>query len=115
MDVKLTHVIKYVKNMSEAVAFHRDVLGLPLSFESPGWSEFGTGSVTLALHSASDENRPGTVELGYTVRDLAKVYADREKLGLRFLSPPASEHGALLATFAGSEGESCSAYDASTV
>jgi len=46
------------------VKFYRDVLGLKLKFESPGWSEFVTGETTLALHPASDKNPVGTVELG---------------------------------------------------
>src|SRR5262245_710151 len=36
--------------MKRSVAFYRDVLGLPLKFESPAWSEFATGGATLALH-----------------------------------------------------------------
>jgi hypothetical protein len=28
------------------VRFYRDMLGLPLKFESPGWSEFVTGETT---------------------------------------------------------------------
>jgi lactoylglutathione lyase len=38
--VKLRYVIAFVADMAAAVAFHRDVLGLPLRFQSPGWSEF---------------------------------------------------------------------------
>jgi len=34
----------------KAVKFYRDVLGLTVKFESPGWSEFATGETTLALH-----------------------------------------------------------------
>jgi hypothetical protein len=37
---QLRYVIKFVADMDKAVKFHRDVLGLKLKFESPGWSEF---------------------------------------------------------------------------
>ncbi len=47
--MKLSYVIKYVSDMNRAVAFYRDVLGLPLKFESQGWSEFAMGETTLAL------------------------------------------------------------------
>jgi len=50
------YAIKFVADMQEAVKFYRDVLGLTLKFESPGWSEFVTGETTLALHPASDKN-----------------------------------------------------------
>ena len=62
--------------MDRAVKFSRDVLGLPLKFESPGWSEFATGETTLALHPASEKNPAGTVELGYKVPDIHKFHAD---------------------------------------
>jgi len=48
------YLIKFVADMDKAVKFYRDVLGLQVKFESPGWSEFGTGKTTLALHPASD-------------------------------------------------------------
>jgi len=53
--MKLSYVIKFVADMNRAVKFYRDVLGLDLKFESPGWSEFATGETTLALHPASEK------------------------------------------------------------
>jgi catechol 2,3-dioxygenase-like lactoylglutathione lyase family enzyme len=58
------YAIKFVTDMDKAVKFYRDVLGLRVKFESPGWSEFVTGETTLALHPASDKNPAGKVELG---------------------------------------------------
>ena len=55
--MKLGHVIKFVADMNRAVKFYRDVLGLPLKFESPGWSEFVTGewfAKTLADFEIND-------------------------------------------------------------
>jgi catechol 2,3-dioxygenase-like lactoylglutathione lyase family enzyme len=69
-------VIKFVADMNKAVKFYRDVLGLQIKFESPGWSEFVTGETTLALHPASDKNRAGKVELGFTVTDVEGFYRD---------------------------------------
>ena len=112
MRAKLNYAIKFVKNMDRAVAFHRETLGLPLKFQSPEWSEFATGDVTLALHLASDRNPPGRVELGYAVNGLEDIYANREKLGLIFSSPPTPLHGVLLANFIDSEGQSCSISEA---
>ena len=50
-ETQLRYAIKFVADMEKAVKFHRDVLGLRLKFESPGWSEFATGKTTLALAS----------------------------------------------------------------
>jgi len=60
-------VIKFVADMNRAVKFYRDVLGLPLKFESPSWSEFITGETALALRPASQKNPAGAGELGFTV------------------------------------------------
>jgi catechol 2,3-dioxygenase-like lactoylglutathione lyase family enzyme len=79
--------------MDRAVAFHRDVLGLPLKFQSPEWSEFVTGQTTLALHSASADKKAGTVELGFATEDLGGFHCRREELGVEFTRPPIEMHG----------------------
>ena len=107
--MKLNYVIKFVGDMDRAVKFYRNVLGLPLKFESPGWSEFATGETTLALHPASQKNPAGTVELGFTVPDLQKYYEEMIARGVQFTMPPTKQDfGGLLAQFADSEGGHCS-------
>jgi hypothetical protein len=108
MHAKLAYVIKFADNMGNAVAYHRDTLGLPLKFQSPEWSEFATGDVTLALHAASPANPAGTVQFGYAVDDLTRLYENRAKNGIDFTSPPRAQHGALLAKFRDNEGRECS-------
>ena len=54
--MRVNYAIVYVSDMSRSVAFYRDVLGLPLKFESPGWAEFTTEGATLALHSSDTTN-----------------------------------------------------------
>ena len=91
--MKLNYAIKYVADMDAAVAFHRDVLSLELKFQSPFWTEFATGETTLALHAASDEHKPGSVQLGFAADDLGEFYGRREELGLSFTQPPTETHG----------------------
>jgi catechol 2,3-dioxygenase-like lactoylglutathione lyase family enzyme len=57
LRVRVNYAIVFVSDMKQAVSFYRDVMGLPLKFESPGWTEFATGGATLALH-ASDKVNP---------------------------------------------------------
>ncbi|CAN5264590.1 hypothetical protein BH10PSE14_BH10PSE14_11120 [soil metagenome] len=102
--MKLAYAIKFVADMDAAVAFHRDVFGLMLKFQSPEWSEFLTGGTTLALHSASDQNPAGTVQLGFNTEDLAAFYAAREANGVTFTDPPRSIHGQSIARCLDSEG-----------
>lgn len=40
--MRVNYAIVFVSDMKRAVSFYRDVIGLPLRFESPGWTEFAT-------------------------------------------------------------------------
>ena len=72
--MRVSYAIVFVSDMKRAVAFYRDVIGLPLKFESPGWSEFISEGATLALHvsEATSSERD----------DAAKVPAGRCRPGL---------------------------------
>jgi predicted enzyme related to lactoylglutathione lyase len=106
--MKLTYVMKFVSNMDEAVKFYRDTVGLPLKSQSPGWSEFATGSTVLALHPSSEQNPPGMVELGFSVDDLQAFHAAMAAKGVTFPMPPKEQDFGLLAQFLDSEGSACS-------
>ena len=98
---KIDYVMVNVSDMDRSVAFYRDTLGLRLKFESPGWSEFETGTTTLALHgeapASGRENasmaRPaaGTCSLGFSVPDLNSTYAELRERGARFVMPPTEQ------------------------
>jgi lactoylglutathione lyase len=105
MALKLSYVIEFVADMDRAVKFYRDILGLPLKFQSPGWSEFATGETTLGLHPASDENEAGKIETGFNVPDLGKFYDEMRANGVKFSMPPKKQDfGGTLAQFEDSEG-----------
>ena len=106
--MRLTYVMKFVSNMDTAVKFYRDTLGLPLKFQSPGWSEFATGDITLALHPASENNPAGKVELEFSVEDLKAFHADLAAKGVQFPMAPKAEDFGSLAQFLDSEGAPCS-------
>jgi lactoylglutathione lyase len=105
MPAKLSHVIEFVADMDRAVRFYRDTLGLPLKFQSPGWSEFATGETTLALHPASEQNPAGKIEFGFHVPNLEEWHDEMGAKGVRFASPPKKqEYGGMLARIVDSEG-----------
>lgn len=106
---QLRYAIKFVADMDRAVKFYRDVIGLEVRFESPGWSEFVTGETTLALHPSSDKNPAGKFELGFTVADVEAFYRDISEKGVLFTMPPMKQDfGGVLAQFVDSEGVLCS-------
>jgi predicted enzyme related to lactoylglutathione lyase len=102
--MKLKYAMKFVADMDKAVAFHRDVLGLTLRFQSPGWSEFDTGETTLALHPASAGYPAGSIQLSFGSEDLDGFYAAREANGVVFSMPPSPLHGTTIARFLDCEG-----------
>jgi lactoylglutathione lyase len=105
MPAKLAYVIEFVADMNRAVKFYRDVIGLPLKFESPGWTEFSTGETTLALHPATERNAAGKLELGFSVSDLAKFHEEMTRRGVKFpMAPKKQDFGGMLAQFVDSEG-----------
>ena len=59
--MRVSYAIVFVGDMKRSVAFYRDVIGLPVKFETSVWTEFATEGATLALHAseapgASNEN-----------------------------------------------------------
>lgn len=108
MTTTLVYAIKYVSNMGAAVRFHREQLGLELRFESPHWSEFDTGSTTLALHPASPERPAGSCELGFRAPDIDAFFAAKDGKGIEFIAPPTVLHGQKLAKFKDTDGAQCS-------
>jgi lactoylglutathione lyase len=93
---KPEYIIVYVSDMQRSTAFYRDVLGLPMKFTSPGWTEFDTGSITLALHTTGDAKLPphqgrppaGQAHIGFIVNDLQAVYEALKAQDVFFSLPP---------------------------
>ena len=52
--MRVSQAIVFVSDMKRSVAFYRDVIGLPLKFDSPEWSEFSTEGATFALHRSEE-------------------------------------------------------------
>ena len=109
---KLDYAIVFVSDMSRSVAFYRDVLGFPLKFESPGWSEFATEGCTLALHPAG-KTPAGTCNTGFVVEDLDAFHKEMESKQVKCVQPPKVEDfGTRLAVYADPDGLSFSVAEA---
>ncbi len=105
MAVRLGYIIEFVADMDRAIKFYRDVMGLPLKFQAPGWSEFATGETTLGLHPASEKNPAGKLEMGFNVPDLQQFHAEMTSKGVQFpMAPAKQDFGGMLAQFVDSEG-----------
>jgi lactoylglutathione lyase len=94
------YIVIYVNDMARSVAFYRDLLGLPLKFTTPGWSEFRTGGTTLALHrhmgGSASQTGPaaGSASLVFALDDLQGTYEELKAAGANFsLAPTAQPSG----------------------
>jgi lactoylglutathione lyase len=105
---QLDYVIVYVSDMQRSLAFYRDTLGLTLKFTSPGWTEFVTGTTTIALHvvggggeqSPARQSLPpaGQAHIGFMVDDLEATYEALKAQDVFFSLPPKTQNsGARLA------------------
>jgi lactoylglutathione lyase len=115
MFTHVSYLMANVSDMGRAVAFYRDTLGMPLKFESPGWTEFATGATILALHLApcpdakpapSPGPQAGTCTFGFSVDDLDATWKTLQSRGVRFVMPPTLQEaeGIKLAVFLDPDG-----------
>lgn len=107
--MRIDYSIVFVSNMSRSVDFYRDVVGLPLKFETPEWTEFDTEGATLALHrgdpgSAGDPNAPGTCRTGFTVPDIDAFHTRMIEHGVDCLEEPRVSFGTKLAQYRDPDG-----------
>lgn len=100
MFSKVDYIMVNVSDMGRSVAFYRDTLGLPLKFQSPGWTEFDTGASTLALHLAevatgggATQKGPcaGSCSIGFSVKSVDEAFNALQKRGARFVMPPTTQ------------------------
>lgn len=84
---RLDHVYYWTTDMTRAVEFYRDVVGLPLlRQEGDNWAEFDAGPARFALHGAVDGHAvsPGGATAVFEVQDLDRARHVLEERGVRF-------------------------------
>jgi lactoylglutathione lyase len=112
--VRVNYVIVFVSDMSRAVVFYRDTLGLPMRFESPGWTEFATEGATLALHAAEkassggsvgpSDGSPGQCRPGLSVRNLDEFHQRMIERKVQCVQEPKEAFGARVAQYSDPDG-----------
>jgi len=108
--MRISYAIVFVSDMARAVKFYRDVVGLPLRFESPSWTEFATDGATLALHHAAGSADNGEREIagrcrpGFSVPDLDAFHRRMTGQEVRCLQEPTTVFGKRVAQYADPDG-----------
>ena len=92
MDVQKVIFMLKAQDMNRAVLFYKDVMGLEVRNQSPGWSELGYGDATVALHGGGDvEYKP--TGLGFIVADIDDACQEVARGGGSVLRAPADREG----------------------
>ncbi len=99
----LAYTVIYVSDIEKSTVFYRDVLGIPLDYSVPGWTQFKSRGAALVLHPRL-EHQPNSgethVHITFRVDDLDTTYAKLAAQSVRFLAPPATvgfgKHATLL-------------------
>jgi lactoylglutathione lyase len=113
--MRLNYAIVTVSDMQRSVSFYRDVLGLPLRFESPSWTEFATEGATLVLHAApapapkagaadAHAEPAGPCRPGLGVPSVADFHKAMIKRKVRCLQEPTQVFGAWVAQYVDPDG-----------
>ena len=109
----MNYAIVFVSDMKRAVSFYRDVLGLPLKFESPEWTEFATDGASLALHasegSTSERDNPEQVSAGrccpgLSVQNLDEFHKRMVERNVPCIQEPTETFGARIAQYVDPDG-----------
>jgi lactoylglutathione lyase len=111
--MKMNYAIVFVSDMKKSVSFYKDVIGLPLKFETPEWTEFATDGATLALHRsdathlADSKQKPepaGSCRPGLEVPNLGVFHKRMIKNGVTCNQEPKEVFGARLAQYIDPDG-----------
>lgn len=111
--MRVNYAIVFVSDMTRSVSFYRHVLGLPLKFESPEWTEFATEGATLALHKSDSVNsddadqKPepaGRCRPGLQVPNLEEFHKQMIEKKVTCVQVPTDVFGARLAQYLDPDG-----------
>ncbi len=121
--MRINYAVVFVSDMARSVAFYRDVVGIPLKFESPGWTEFVTDGATLALHQSdgsvadadTQQAEPaGSCRTGVQVPNLDEFHERMIENNVRCTQEPTSTFGARIAQYVDPDGMVFSVSEART-
>ena len=110
--MRVNYAIIFVSDMKRSIAFYRDVIGMPLKFETSHWTEFATDGATWALHQSETDHRPdpkgdpppGRCRPVFTVPDLDAFHQRMIDHGVPCLQEPTELFGARLAQYRDPDG-----------
>ena len=87
MEVTKILYMLMVSDMSKSVGFYRDVIGLDVQVQSPGWSELTLGNATVALHISRNAGNRAT-GLNFEVSNIEDACNELDAAGGSVIQAP---------------------------
>ena len=103
---KLGLIMLVVKDMERSTQFYRDVLGLEVVFQSPGWTHLDAGNIHVGLHPEGKAKSAPTMgcTFGFYVADVRKTADELKAKGVPMILEPKEEDFGWLAIVADPDG-----------
>lgn len=76
MALTMRRLVLFTKDMPRMIAFYRDVLGLRLRTDDPGYKEFDAGGCAISLHNGTSEVGKRPPKIVFFSRDVAAARAE---------------------------------------
>jgi catechol-2,3-dioxygenase len=87
MDLRLKRIILFTENVDGLAAFYRDVIGLQVLGQEPGWIQFDAGACAIALHHGRAAERTRGPKLVFYAADVAAAKATLARRGFKGMGP----------------------------
>jgi lactoylglutathione lyase len=100
--MRVNYIIIFVSDMKRAVSYYRDIIELPLKFESPEWTEFVNEGATLALHKS--DKSPGQCRPGFQVPNLKSFHQRMIERKVSCVQEPTEVFGSMVAQYVDPDG-----------
>ena len=71
MKLSMRRIVLFTKDMPQMIAFYREVLGLRLLKDEPGWKELDADGCVIALHNGSSQVGKRPPKIGFWASDVA--------------------------------------------
>jgi catechol 2,3-dioxygenase-like lactoylglutathione lyase family enzyme len=84
MKMKAARVVLFTRQIDKMTAFYRDVMGLKLVTDDPGWRELDAGGITIGLHSGPPSPGRKGPKIAFKAKDVKTGRAALNKRGAKF-------------------------------
>src|SRR5262249_42531134 len=99
---RMTTAIVNARDVHGAKAYYRERLGLHATIDSPWWTQYDTGTLSLAPpprvdRPMAEQHHSQPVSFGFAVNDLMSWVDEARTRGVEFLSAPSDEGFGMMA------------------